>query len=660
MAQELLAAFSCPEVSQGVEQPAEADFIVPPYVPGLGSCPEPSHHYRPAVSKRDQQEAWMTLFRLDYTFKQNIESLYALYHDKFIALLPDAPRVGLPVQDDGNKAPESPSSSFPGVTPPPRPPFEYIPLDRGSPRSSECDSESPSNEYDLDSTSGSQSQPDDSEHEAVLGHSTFDHGQQPGTDETRDGVSHQSMIQQGSSSTALLPGLSSEDVPPMVSVGAAENSIMIYHQYSNGELEVPPGSQHVGSIRGINADSDKHFRDMRKAFPFYGTDITAHDRETGYYTYDADGLPASHNRIFKAQGGTTRMTVDIKREDVPEREASLWYDTWEYQPESWGPENKFEYTEDAQLLLRNYTTQDIRYYLKKCPRRYVLWVQRVPSQSNKRTLDRSGKQSMEDKCCRWDGCPIEGRAVTGMIRVAFDEFPLQTSQGIKDPFKVAMIMHLWCFEQFLDPVLYLRNGRMHFDTRTFATPLHEVYAPPEHDFGNLGRAEKKNPFSIRLGDGKKSEDVGKVLEMARDPWLERNPMPVVGLPRDYEDSLSYAITSWRDQNKTKSKIRQGIIRHGKESTTQRPANEPEYIRFYGTAIQKHLGSLLGYKAASDNEKASKTRRVLQSPIDEAEEFDDIQPQQAGGRTDGLQDIEEDLYEEDLYEDERPSKRARRN
>ncbi|KAG5922482.1 hypothetical protein E4U61_005090 [Claviceps capensis] len=655
MAQELLATFSCLEASQGVEQPAEAGFIFTPYVPVSGSCPEPSHHYSPAVSKRDQQEAWITLFHLDCTFKQSIESLYTLYHDKFIALLPKAPRVGLPVQDDRIEAPWSPSSSFPGVTPSPRPLFEFIPLDRGPPRSIEYDSESPSNEYDPDSTSESQSRLDDSESEAGLDHSTFDHGQQPGTDETRDGVSHQAITQQESSSTALLPESSSEDIPPMVSVGAAENSIMIYHQYSNGELEVPPGSQHVGSIRGINADSDKHFRGMRKAFPFYGTDITAQDRETGYYTYDADGLPVSHDRIFKAQGGTTRMTVDIKRDNVPEREASLWYDTWEYQPESWGPENKFEYTEDAQLLLRNYTTQDIRYYLEKCPRRYVLWVQRVPSQSNKRTLDRSGKQSMEDKCCRWDGCPIEGRAVTGMIRVAFDEFPLQTSQGIKDPFKVAMIMHLWCFEQFLDPVLYLRNGRMHFDTRTFATPLHEAYAPPEHDFGNLGRAEKKNPFSIRLGDGKKSEDVGKVLEMARDPWLERNPMPIVGLPRDYEDSLSYAITSWRDQNKTKSKIRQGIIRHGKESTTQRPANEPEYLRFYGTAIQQHLGSLLGYKAASDNEKASKARKLLQSPSDEAEECVDIQPQEAGGRTEQLQGIEEDLYE-----DERPSKRTRKN
>ncbi|KAG6036671.1 hypothetical protein E4U40_000331 [Claviceps sp. LM458 group G5] len=659
MAQELLAAFSCPEASRGVEQPAEAGFIVPPYVPGSDSCPEPSHHYSPAASKRDQQKAWMTLFRLDANFKRSIERLYTLYHDKFIALLPNAPHEVLPVQDDGYEIPESPTSSFPGVTPPPRPHFEFIPLDRRSYSSSECDSESPSND-DPGSLFESQSWLDDSEPEAVLGHSTFDHGQQPGTDEMRDGVSHQAITQQGSSSTALLPGSSSEDVPPMVSVGAAENSIKIYHQYSKGELEVPPGSQHVGSIMGINADSDKHFRDMRMAFPFYGTDITAQDRETGYYTYDADGLPAFHDRIFKARERTTRITVDIKRDDVPEREASLWYDTWEYQPKSWGPENKFEYTEDAQLLLRNYTTQDIRYYLKNCPRRYVLWIQRVPSQSNKRTLDRSGKQSMEDKCCRWDGCPIEGRAVTGMIRVAFDEFPLQTSQGIKDPFKVAMIMHLWCFEQFLDPVLYLQNGRMHFDTRTFATPLHEAYAPPEHDFGNLGRAEKKNPFSIRLGDGKKSEDVGKVLEMARDPWLARNPMPVIGLPRDYEDSLTYAITSWRDQNKTKSKIRQGIIRHGKESTTQRLANEPEWLRFYGTAIQKHLGSLVGYKAALDNEKTNKARKILQSPSEEAAEFGDIGLQQAEGGAAQLQDIEEDLYEDDLYEDERPSKRARNN
>ncbi|KAG6070837.1 hypothetical protein E4U33_004027 [Claviceps sp. LM78 group G4] len=655
MAQELLAAFSCPEASRGVEQRAEAGLVVPPYVPGSGSCPEPSHHYSLAASKRDQQEAWMTLFRLDIDFKRNIEKLYTLYHDKFIALLPNASRVVLPIQDDGYEIPESPSLSFPGVTPPPRPFYEFIPPGTSSDSSSECDSESSSNECDPGSSSELQSWLENSEPGAVLGHATFDHGQQPGSDEMRDGVFHQAMTQQGSSSTALLLGSSSADVRPMVSVGAAENSIKIYHQYSNGELEVPPGSQHIRFIRGINADSDRHFKDMRMAFPFYGTDITAQDRETGYYTYDADGLPASHDRIFKARERTTRITVDIKRDDVPEREASLWYDTWEYQPKSWGPENIFEYTEDAQLLLKNYTTQDIRHYLKKCPRQYVLWIQRVPSQSNKRTLDRSGKQSMEDKCCRWDGCPIEGRAVTGMIRVAFDEFPLQTSQGIKDPFKVAMIMHLWCFEQFLDPVLYLQNGRMHFDTRTFATPLHEAYAPLDHDFGNLGRAEKKNPFSIRLGDGKKSEDVGKVLEMARDPWLERNPMPIVGLPRDYEDSLTYAITSWRDQNKTKSKIKQGIIRHGREPPTQRLANEPEWLRFYGTAIQKHLGSLLGYKAALDNEKTNKARRMLQSPSEEAEEFGDIELQQAEGGTTRLQDIEEDLYE-----DERPSKRARNN
>ncbi|KAG6123285.1 hypothetical protein E4U13_007719 [Claviceps humidiphila] len=612
MAEELLATFSCTEASREVEQFAEAGgFIIPPYVPGSGSCPDLSHHYSPAVSKTDQQQAWISLFRSDSTFRQSIQNLYASYHDQFIALLPNAPRPILFIPEDEMKALESPSSSFPGPTPPPRATgFQFIVKAPEPSSNDEYDSEPPSDECDSE---------------------------------------------KGSPSTALSPGQSNEDVPPMVSVGAAENSIKIYHQYKNSELQVSPCPQQV--VRGVDADSDAYIKDTSALFPFFHTDIAARDIETGYFTYDADGLPVSHDRIFKARERTRRITVDIKRDDVPEREASLWYDTWEYQPKSWGPENKFVYTEDAQLLLRNYTTQDILYYLKKCPRRYALWVQRVPSQSNKRTLDRSGKQSMEDKCCRWDGCPIEGRAVTGMIRVAFDEFPLQTSQGIKDPFKVAMIMHLWCFEQFLDPVLYLRNGRMHFDTRTFATPLqHDLESELDLSLtGNLGRAEKKNPFSIRLGDGKKSEDVGKVLEMARDPWLERNPMPVAELPRDYEDSLSYAITSWRDQNKTKSKIRQGILRHGKETTTQRLADEPECLRFYGTAIQKHLGSLLGYKAALDNEKASKSWKMLPSPSNEAVEFGNIQPQQTGGRTRRLS-----VIEEDIYDDERPSKRARIN
>ncbi|KAG5991985.1 hypothetical protein E4U54_003773 [Claviceps lovelessii] len=461
----------------------------------------------------------------------------------------------------------------------------------------------------------------------------------------------------------------------------------------------------------LQVDSVAYLREIRQAFPFYGTGITLKDRESGYYTLDADGLPVLHDRVLKAdreadsQTGesTRRKRKSVHQLQTPRNECypARWYDTWKYTPKSWPPDsNKFVYLEDAQLAYREYSTEDIKLYLEQCPRDYILWVQSEPPQSTHRQVGRDGKDCPEDTKCRWADCPIKGSHVMGLYRVAFDEFPAQTSQGIKDPYKVAMLLHLWCFERILDPLVYYNRGVLLPDTRTFATPAPEssstLWEMPEseRDPENIGRAEKKNNFCSKLGDAQRPWTSWGPLNNAFYPWF-RDTEATETMPRLYEKSLCYSLTSWcvgnlpkcktdqfdkRTQAKAEKKTAEQRNREREDNEARKRMREtrknahtngsgadaqdlpPESEAYKGTTFHVHLGSLAGYKRASDERTGKQDRFNKKRPRGTLVAGDNgAQPQEAGssrnvqdGREFGIRPDAEP-QPDDI---ERPSKRRR--
>ncbi|KAG5927793.1 hypothetical protein E4U42_001762 [Claviceps africana] len=443
-----------------------------------------------------------------------------------------------------------------------------------------------------------------------------------------------------------------------------------------------PANTRVGSVA--------YTRAIRKVFPFYGTGITLKDKKGGYYTLDADGLPALHDRLLKADseaGEPTRRkrkTVHQLQKPTAECDPRRWYDEWKYRPGPWPLDSTFVYLEDAQLAYREYSTEDIKLYLEQCPRRYMLWVQSEPSQSSHRRHNRNGKPMDEDSKCRWAGCPVKGRAVVGLYRVAFDEFPAQTSQGIKDPYKVAMLMHLWCFEQILDPLVYYKRRRLLPDTRTFATPSaeagHAAWGAPEPDVENVGAAEMKNNFCSKLGDAQKPRAEWGPLKHAFYPWF-RATEATETLPRVYEKSLCYSLTSWcvghlpkcktdqfdkRMQARGEKKTEEERNKHKEEDEARERSREerrtglvegrsadelpPESVAFSGTTFHVHMGSLAGYKRALDGREQERVRSNKRRRGTLVTESNDAQTQEAG--------IHGNVWPGGELEPSRPSKRRR--
>ncbi|KAF5002053.1 hypothetical protein FDECE_10750 [Fusarium decemcellulare] len=158
---------------------------------------------------------------------------------------------------------------------------------------------------------------------------------------------------------------------------------------------------------------------------------------------------------------------------------------------------------------------DVKHYVKDCPRQLRIWLQHCPAQSNHRMDTR-------DRKCRYAHCPVTTRSIRpGFFRVAFDEYYQLTSNGTKDPFKVAGVMHLWCFEQCMDVCELIRQRVMHPDTRTFPK-------------------ESKNPMLLT-----RDSDSG-IISGALRPWVQEtsahNKEYGLQLPRVHEDTLSYRLT----------------------------------------------------------------------------------------------------------------------
>lgn len=191
-------------------------------------------------------------------------------------------------------------------------------------------------------------------------------------------------------------------------------------------------------------------------------------------------------------------------------------------PSPWGSlttkrQHLFAYTEQAQWIPdRTFNIRHLREYITTCPRNLIMWVQTSPAQSAQR-LDK------HDSTCRWVGCPVNsGKIIAGWLRVVFDEYPTLTSTGMKDPFKVAGAMHLWCLEQCFDIVELYASGMLMADDRVF--PREDSLTSLTRDHSHRVRDAFHTWFNPKL-----------------ENWEKNGP---VELPRDHKDSLSYSLISY--------------------------------------------------------------------------------------------------------------------
>lgn len=275
--------------------------------------------------------------------------------------------------------------------------------------------------------------------------------------------------------------------------------------------------------------------------------------------------------------GVPKVSMDraaIQRKD-PKCDPALLYpdpetrDPWGSM--TWNGQHLFSYTPKGQWLRdRCFNNEQLREYVDKCPKGTVFRVQQAPTQCHHR-LD------PEDRICRWANCPVGNRTITsGWLRVAFDEFPVETSNGTRDPLKCAGSMHLWCFEQVFDPVEFDLDERLKAEIRQF--PF-----------------EQRNVTTLE-----KLTDIG-IVRAAYKPWFEKRKaffgmhgkLPV---PRRYEDTLSYALNKYHLQNQTAARQRARLIRNNTKQS-----KEPK------RTIDIHMGNLKTYVALTN--KTRKVRKV---------------------------------------------------
>ncbi|KAH7267583.1 uncharacterized protein BKA55DRAFT_589952 [Fusarium redolens] len=220
------------------------------------------------------------------------------------------------------------------------------------------------------------------------------------------------------------------------------------------------------------------------------------------------------------------------------------------------------------------SAEDLKDYIYNCPRSSRLWIQQNPAQCTERTID-------ADTICRYSKCPDANHTIRpGWCRIAFDEFYPYTSCGQKDPFKMAGVMHLWCFEQCIDPVEVMANGRM---------------VPDDRDDGDLVK-EKLNKMAIT-----RDSDT-RIVEDTIRPWFRKRAGQARQAPyANHEDSLSFALVKHHLDHQVGARHRS---RGGRNK--DRPESELK-------TIDVHMGRLDFWAerdTASRKKRASKQSRAV--------------------------------------------------
>jgi hypothetical protein len=238
-----------------------------------------------------------------------------------------------------------------------------------------------------------------------------------------------------------------------------------------------------------------------------------------------------------------------------------------------------------------FTAKDLRDYLEQCPRKPKIWLQNSPSKCK-------GRIVAADVKCRYSECPAKfGTILHGWHRVAFDEFHELTSNGAKDPFKVAGVMHLWCLEQCFDPLDLMEKSIMFPDERKF----------PHED---------SNRMAITRDDYK------KVVEGAIKPWYRgRKRVGATQVPYEkHEDTLSWTLCDFHIKHQNSARGRCRNMRNA-----DRPDDEKKTVEII-------MGNLSEYVEREQRAKARTKRRYAQSKLVNSEPVDPPQVGRESPRT----------------------------
>lgn len=223
-----------------------------------------------------------------------------------------------------------------------------------------------------------------------------------------------------------------------------------------------------------------------------------------------------------------------------------------------------------------FTAKDLREYLDQCPRPLNIWLQNCPSKCKGRLVD-------ADMKCRYSECPTKfGTILHGWHRVAFDEFPDMTTGGTKDPYKMAGVMHLWCFEQCFDPLEFFEKDQMFPDARLLPHETHNRMAITRDDYKN-------------------------VIPRAIKPWVrERRSVGISKAPyQKHEDTLSWRLCDFhvKHQNVAREKCRD-------KRNAERPDDERKTIEIIMGDLSKYVSR---DKLAKTRAKTRRTNDVLKEP-----------------------------------------------
>ncbi|UNI13969.1 hypothetical protein JDV02_000654 [Purpureocillium takamizusanense] len=256
----------------------------------------------------------------------------------------------------------------------------------------------------------------------------------------------------------------------------------------------------------------------------------------------------------------------------------------------------FTYTQQGQLTAgRAFTSQELRAYVDGG--RCFMWVQQAPSQC-------AGRMDHDDKKCRWASCPINARSISsGWLRVALDEFPGLTSDGTKDPFKVAGVLHLWCFEQIFDPMEFHKSGRL----------LPEVRHLPK-ETSNVMAINRETDRDIV------PECYNKWFQDREQEFQQHGP---VRRPRQHEESLSYALIKYHVSNQTTARHRARATRNQDKATGHQKT------------IDVHVGDLGLYARIMKNCRATAKAAQSQQMQEAIMVDDDDDPDTTLGDTMGM-------------------------
>lgn len=313
------------------------------------------------------------------------------------------------------------------------------------------------------------------------------------------------------------------------------------------------------------------------------------------------GGKVQNNRALKQKGDVACDPTFVYTDPLPPVE------NWKKR-DGGGPH--FEYTPMGQWVDHlELSAAELRHYLDNCPRDVNIFIQQPPAQSNCR-------QQECDRRCRYANCPVGSKVIRpGFVRVAFDEYHDLTTNGLKDPFKVAGCMHLWCFEQCVDPHEFWVKRKLLPDDRTLPK-------------------EQKNLMAINRDTDR------AIVNKAFLPWMSiQDNMPgLPEIPRDHRDSLTYALVKHHLDHQVTA--RQTCRDRRNKAKAEEDRN----------TLDLHMGDLNIYarKCAEirARKRASAKRRKTESPY--AKGLAWVTPRELPHEPEHVEHVQEDLFKGSLH------------